>query len=42
MRSKNLPLVLLPRLEGEVVESYVKQLEGTIASGHHQLILVNF
>lgn len=42
MRSKDLPLVLLPGLHGEVVEGYVKELEGTIAGSHHKLIFVDF
>lgn len=42
MRSKDLPLMLLPGLNGKVVKGYVKELEGTITSSHHQLILVDF
>lgn len=40
MHGKNFPLMLLPRLDGELIESYIKELDGAIAGGNDHLVLV--
>lgn len=42
MHGINLLLMLLPRLDGKLIKSYIKKFDGPITSGDHDLILVDF
>lgn len=42
MNGKDLALVLLPGLDGELVKRYVEELDGAIACGCDELVLVRF
>ena len=42
VHGEDLPLVLLPRLDGEFVEADVEQLYRAIAGRDHDLVLVRF
>lgn len=42
MHGKGFALVLLPRLDREFIQGYIEQLDGAIATGHHDLVLVDF
>lgn len=42
MNGEDLPLVLLPGLDGELVKRYIEELDGTIACGGDELVLVRF
>lgn len=42
MNGEDLPLMLLPGLDGELVERYVEELNGAIACGNDELVLVRF
>lgn len=38
----NLPFMLLPRLDGELIQGDIEEFDGAITSRHHDLILVDF
>jgi len=42
MNGEDLPLVLLPGLDWELVERYIEELDGAIACGGDELVLVRF
>jgi len=42
MNGEDLPLVLLPRLDGELVKRYIEELDGAVAGGGDELVLVRF
>ena len=42
MDGKDLPFVLLPRLDWELIEADIEKLDGTVASSDYALVLVCF
>ena len=42
MHTKDLPVVFLPGLYGEIVTTYIKQLDGAVPRRSQQLVLVAF
>lgn len=42
MHGEDLPVVFLPRLDGEFIETDIEKFHGTIAAGYDALILVGF
>lgn len=42
MDGEYFPLVLLPRLDGELVQTDIEELDRAIACSYHNLVLVRF